>query len=130
MIIKHFQKKNVSISKTTITNIKNRKENVVTTNPKPKKRGRRSTLSERQLSDLKKMAELPNPPTQDAMAQKLKTTKNIARYHIRESLDKRLALKPKVHGLSKDTINKRSKRSWPLYMRLRGQRWKKYITSD
>jgi hypothetical protein len=42
----------------------------------------------------------------------------------------KLVKKPKGHALTPATILKRYKRSWPLYLRLRKDRWKRFITSN
>ena len=72
----------------------------------------------------------PNPPTQKAMAKRLKTTVDVIRYQIFKKFDKKLVKKPKGHHLTPRTIEIRKRRSWPFYLRLRGDRWKNIITSD
>ena len=64
------------------------------------------------------------------MAMKLNTSIDTVRYAINKKLDAKALKKPKVHKLSPKTIEKRWKRSWPLYRRLRGGRWKNVITTD
>ena len=97
---------------------------------KVEKRVRKSVLSEIQFSRLKNMVKNPNPITQKSMANSLNTTQRVINYQINKVLKKKLVKKPKGHALSPQTIEKRRKRSWPLYRRLRGQRWTKVITSD
>lgn len=130
VIIKHFAKKGIKIASGTITNIKKRNQNKVEKVKKVETRGRKSVLSEVDLQRLKRMTENPNPTTQQEMANKLKTTRDVVKYQTKKVLGKKLVKKPKGQVLSDQTIEKRRKRSWGLYRRLRGERWTKVITSD
>jgi hypothetical protein len=129
VIIKYFKNQNIVVNSGTISKIKKRKENShkivrkVQTN-------RKSVLSERQLSQLKVMVNNPSPLPQQAMANKLNTSRQVIAYKIKHKLNKKLVKKPRCHALSASTVKKRWLRSWSLYLRLRGQRWQKVITSD
>ena len=113
-----------------ISKIKKSSENSGNVVKKVDKRGAKSVLSEVQFSRLKDMVSNPNPITQRAMAKRLETSPQVINYQINKVLKKKLVKKPKCQALSANTIEKRYKRSWPLYRRLRGQRWTKVITSD
>ncbi len=76
------------------------------------------------------MVEKPNPPTQTALGKKFGVTKQAINYRIKKVLAKKRVKKPKGQVLSAASIEKRMKRSWPMYLRLRGQRWQKIITTD
>ncbi len=130
VILRWLGERGIKFSGAGLSKIKNKSENKVENGVKVEKRGRKSTLSERQLSSLKKMVENPNPPSQQSMAYRLNTTRDVVKYQIKKVLKKKLKKKPKGQVLTKSTIEKRHKRSWPLYLRLRGQRWTKVITSD
>lgn len=130
VIISHLKKQNIKVSKFLISTINNNRENKQKVVKNLKKSGRKSVLSEVQFSKLKNMVKNPNPMTQELMATKLKTTQQVISYQINHVLNKKLATKPKGQVLSAQTIEKRRQRSWPLYRRLRGQRWTKMITSD
>lgn len=129
-IVDHFKKQGIKICKATIGNIKNRSENSDRNVSRVSKRGRKCSLSKTQIQTLKEMVKKPNPPTQEAMAKRLKLKKHQIRYYINKKMNKKLALKPKVHAMSEATIEKRFRRSWLLYRKLRDQRWRKYITTD
>ena len=90
MIIKDLKEKQISISKSTISDIKNEKENPKEINKKMFKKGNRRSLTEIQIKGLKIMAENPNPPTRKAMANKLKTTRSVVIYGINHILKKKL----------------------------------------
>ncbi|RWS18313.1 hypothetical protein B4U80_10958 [Leptotrombidium deliense] len=92
--------------------------------------GRPRVITKRQLSMLKKMVSEPNPISQRAMASKLKMCEGTVRYHIKHTLHKKVVVKPTCHAMTESTIEKRYKRSWSLYMRLRGDRYMQYITTD
>jgi hypothetical protein len=130
VIIKYFSEQNISVSVGSISNIRNKKENNQNVANKLETRGRKSVLSKSQLLKLEKMTTNPNPMTQQAMANRLNTSQQVISYQIKKKLNKKLLKKPKGHQLSAKTIEKRFRRSWPLYRTLRGQRWTKVITSD
>lgn len=130
VILKTLKKQNIVIHPIMISRIRNRRENPIQIKPKVQKRGNRSILSSVQFSQLNKIVQNPNPPTQKEMANKFKVSQQVISYQINKVLKKKLVKKPKGQRLSAATIEKRRRRSWPLYMRLRGDRWKSFITSD
>jgi transposase len=130
LIIDHFKAKNIKVVKSTISKIKNKSENNQNLANKVETRGRKTMLSKQQITRLKKMAENPNPRTQKSMAKSLNISQQVVSYQINKVLDKKLTKKPKGQELSEKTIQKRYRRSWPLYLKLRGQRWTKLVTSD
>ncbi len=75
------------------------------------------------------MVEKADPPTQREMAKVLDVSQRTIGRNIKK-LNMKLVKKPKYHALTPATILKRYKRSWPLYLRLRKDRWKRFITSD
>ena len=130
MIIKELKRQNIKMSRSLISDIKKRRGKTQENKTEVETRGRKSILSETQLSNLKKWTDIPNPPTQIDMAKRLKTTQQVISYQINKVLNKKLSLKPKGHHLTLATIEKRRKRSWPMYLRLRGERWRKVLTTD
>lgn len=130
MIRRHLKKKNIDISLGMISKIRNELNVGLKKSEKTETRGRKSSLSKRQLLVLKNMTENPNPLTQSSMANKLGTNVGVIQYQINKILNKKLLKKPKCQALSPKSIGKRYRRSWPLYLRLRGQRWRKVVTSD
>jgi len=133
-IIKHFKKQNVSISIGYLSKIKNRKENSLDEDNKPsktkKKPGPQSLITKPKLARLKKMVTSTNPPTQIEMAKRLNVSKTTINSTIKKKLNLKSVKKPKCHHLSPDMIEKRRKRAWPMYRRLRENRWRKVITTD
>lgn len=130
VIKKYLKKQNINVSKSVISRINNKSDKIDENEKNDKKiRGKR-VLTERQNITLNKWIESPNPPTQQTMANRLNTSQQVISYQINKVLNKKLVKKPKCHALSPKTIEKRWRRSWPLYRRLRCQRWKKVITSD
>jgi hypothetical protein len=75
------------------------------------------------------MVEKADPPTQREMAKVLDVSQRTIGRNIKK-LNMKLVKKPKGHALTPATILKRYKRSWPLYLRLRKDRWKRFIRSD
>jgi [histone H3]-lysine36 N-dimethyltransferase SETMAR len=105
---------------------KQRQENAPRSTVRP---GPSRVLSERQINQLVSMASGPNPPTQVAMASKLQVSqKTISRELKRNGLVR--LKKPRGHRISPATQQKRKRRSLPLYRKLAGDRWKKFITVD
>lgn len=130
LIQSHLKKKNIHISIGHLSNIKNNKEKISTPKEEQKKRGRKSKVTKPILARLKRMADSTDPPTQKDMAKRLGVTKDCVRYNIKNKLDKKLVNKPKGNYINETMIEKRRIRSWPLYLRLRKDRWKKVITTD
>ena len=64
------------------------------------------------------------------MAKKFGVSHSTINYQINNVIDKKKVKKPKGQVLSGASIEKRWKRSWQMYRRLRGQRWTKVITTD
>lgn len=129
MIIRHLKKEREFISKAMISKIKNGKVGGKKINGSVEKRGRPSKLQTSQLKRLKQMVVRPDPPTQRAMAVSMNISQSSINYIIKK-LQLKMVKKPKCHHLSESSIEKRRKRSWPLYVMLRGERWKKFVTSD
>jgi hypothetical protein len=129
-IISHFKKKGIKITNSVISKIKKRKENPPKIKPKTSKRGNRSALTETQFQELKKMVTKPNPPVQTALAKRFIVSQPTISYQINKVMKLKKVKKPKGQVLTPAAIEKRRKRSWPMYLRLRGQRWKKVVTTD
>lgn len=91
--------------------------------------GRRSSLNARQLGWLQKEFVKPNPLTQRNMGNHLNISpRQVRRYKSKFGL--RTVKKPKGHEISEQSRLKRHRRSWPMYLRLRGGQHEKFITSD
>jgi len=93
------------------------------------KTGRKPKLNSGQVRRLLKQVDNVDPPTLKEMASKYNVSPSTVHRIIKKN-SRRLVKKPKVHAMSPDTIDKRAKRSWPLYMRLKKDRWRRVITSD
>ena len=86
-------------------------------------------LNERQVERLVTEAKKKNPPTQGALGKKFKISQQLVSLQLKREGLKRLK-KPKCHQLNENTREKRRRRSWPLYKRLNGHQWKKFVTVD
>lgn len=104
MIIKELKRQKIKITSGTISNIKKRSKNKEKFIKNTANCGRKTVLSERQLSSLRVMVNKTNPLTQKAMANKLGTTRNVVKYQIKYNLNKKLVKKPKCHQLNAQTI--------------------------
>ena len=128
VIIKHFKGEGITITKNIISRIRHRKENDEKSS-RAAAPGQKRKAGKRDLKVLSAMLDNVNPPTQAAMARKLKVSPRSIRRYI-GILKRRKVKKGKVHALSPSMIEKRAARSNRLYNRLRGDQYKKYITSD
>lgn len=136
MIVKHFSKSNVFVSEQYLYKLRNEMKkslnNEQTGAKSGQKIGRPLKLIQKshQLKELEKFVKRSDPPTQEWLANKFKVSRSAISYIIRKVLNKKLVKKPIVHKLTKLAIEKRYRRSWSLYRRLRENRWKKFLTSD
>ncbi len=131
LIIDHFKKRNIKLSKGTINRIKNRdrKEEETTENRRPKGVDIKK-LDQKKIKKLKLMAENPNPKPQKEMGRILQCSQQNISYHINKTLKMKIKIKPRVHQLSALNIKNRAKRSLNLYKILNNQKWRKVITTD
>ena len=109
VILKKLKEQNIVIHRNMISRIRNRKENPIQIKPKPVKRGNRSALSNMEFLQLKKMAENPNPPIQEAMAKQFNVSRPTIYYQINKVLKKKLVKKPKGQALSVANIEEMPK---------------------
>lgn len=119
-IIDSLAGKNVVIGTSQVYRIKHGqqwKENVEPTQFRP---GPRRALSERQVRQLVEEAKVTNPPTQKAMAAKRKVSRQLVQLELKRNGLKRLKKRP-CHQLSETMMEKRCRRSWPLYLRLNNE---------
>lgn len=128
-IKKHFKSKNVTISKSHLSRIKNDTHWVKIYDRKQRKSSWNSSITTRKKQRLEKMIIDPNPMTQMAMANKIKTSRYAVNRYIKRT-DRKLVKKPVVHQLNDNTIQKRKERSWQLYNKLKCGQWRNIITSD
>ena len=70
-----------------------------------------------------------DPPTQRQMAKKLNCSQSMINHLIEKRLKKK-RIKPEVHRLTADNIEKRRSRSFKLYQKLNNGKWKKFIITD
>ncbi len=87
-------------------------------------------MTKEKMKKLEKMVKSKNPLTMKQMSQKLKISVPLIEYRIHKTLNMKSVKKPKVHAISKANIEKRRRRSWPLYLKLNNGKWKNYITTD
>lgn len=130
VIINYFKKKKISVSLKLISKIKNNSENDNNLINKSLNYGRKSLLSKPQLRRLKEMVIKPNPPTQKSMGKKLGVSQQVISYQINKKLKYKKVVKPKGHELTPKMQLKRYQRAWPLYHRLKHNRWENVITTD
>jgi len=128
-IISEMSQKGLQIGTGTISRIRNGQQRVKKSSENKENQVRSSKLTKRQLNRLAKETSKPNPATQRALAEILNISPSGVRYHLKK-LDRKLVKKPRGHRISEASREKRRRRSWPLYLRLRGQRFEKFITSD
>ncbi|RWS20224.1 uncharacterized protein B4U80_05981 [Leptotrombidium deliense] len=64
------------------------------------------------------------------MACKLNMSRGTVQYHLKKTFDMKVVRKPRCHAMTASTVEKRYKRSWPLYLRLRCNKYTNYITTD
>lgn len=128
--LKCLKKQNITISKAQLAVY--RKNGLPLLRPISKKNrsGRKSTLSNRQISNLKQMVRKKNAPTQKSLATHFKTTRSIITYTLKKKIGVKLIKKPLRHFLSEQMIKKRHRRSFGLYKELNCNKWQKYITVD
>lgn len=131
MILNWCKKRQINCSHGTIKRIKN-KCNKIKNCEKISKMSHPilKKLSKSDLKKLKNMTLKPNPISQRLMAKKLNTCATNINYHIHKTLKLYTRMKPKVHCLNENQIQKRKTRSIKLYNLLSDQKWKSFITSD
>jgi hypothetical protein len=71
-----------------------------------------------------------NPSTQRGMTSKLGESKETINNIINNTLKATLRKKCIVHQLKMAQIEKRRARSWKLYLKLKCNQWKNFVTSD
>lgn len=128
-IIKYFEQQKVYVSKGYLSKIKNPKENLENQSPNSS-RGRKPKITKKQLKWLNRETSKPNPILHNLLAKRLGVTRRTIGYNIKVKLNKNLVSKPKCHFLNEAMIEKRYKRSWSLYQKLKCGKYKNYITSD
>ena len=113
----------MSISKDLISKVKCEKENLNSKAVNVEKRGRKSLLNKQKIMKLKNMLKSVNPPTQNSLATGFSVSRGCIQFNIKKLWMKKVK-KRRGHALSEGTIKKRLIRSWPLYLRLRHDRWR------
>lgn len=82
------------------------------------------------VKKIRTMIQRVNPPTQREMAHNLHISLGTVNRVIHEVLQCKLRKKCKVHQLTMRQIENRRSRSWKLYLKLAGGRWKNVVTTD
>lgn len=130
VIQRKLAKEGKSISIAYLSKLKNAEDrHAPCMHSRKQRRGRFRTFTPQRLATLKRLVSTTNPPTQRDLARRFHCSQPAISKAIKW-LDLRIVKKPKSHALTADTIEKRRRRSWPLYLRLRGDRWRNYITTD
>ena len=127
-ITRWFKGRGVPISASYVRQINRQMKNPPSP-PPSETRGRKPKLSPMQIRSLTSNLEKEDPPTQKEMAKKYDVHDRTIRRNIKK-LGRKIVVKPKVHAITENTKEIRRIRSWPLYIRLRKNRWMKVITSD
>jgi len=128
----HFMKSNppVNVSESYLSRIRSGKSSQNQSKSKKEvKRGVKPKLNRDRIRRLLKRVDNVNPPTQRELSNDYNVSQTTIHRVIKKS-GRKLVIKPTCHTLPESTIEKRAKRSWPLYMRFRKDRWKHFITSD
>jgi orotate phosphoribosyltransferase-like protein len=87
-------------------------------------------MTKEKFKKFEKMVNSKNPLTMKQMSQKLNISVPLIEYHIHKTLNKKSVEKPKVHTISKASIEKSRRRLWLLYLKLNNVKWKNYMTTD
>ena len=125
----HFLKSNVVVSREYLSRIRSGKKCHSNGQVKKSKPGPEPKLNSKQIRGILTAIDNSDPPSQRDLALKYEVSQSTIKRVIKKS-NRKLVKKPKVHAISRDTIEKRYRRSWQLYMRLRKDRWRKVVTSD
>ena len=126
-ILKHLRERNINISSSSVSRIKN--NNHWLPNGERKRKKTPTKMDKEKLTKLKSLISGPNPPTQKEIGKKLNLSQQLVGYWIKK-LDKKLVKKPKVHLMTSTNVEKRAKRTYKLYLRLNNGKFEKYISSD
>ena len=127
---KELKKEGLSISDAYLSKLKNAEIDQIPTGRRQEKQPRKlRKLSSANFAKLKKLISVTNLPTQRDLAKRFHCSRHFIQYAIKRA-GKKLVEKPKCHALTAKTIEKRMKRSRPLYRRLCNERWRRYVTSD
>lgn len=123
LIVKHFAKDNIVVSQRYLYYLKDKMKNPCeyqqTVAKSSGKVGRPSSLTLKQLKRLDILTQKADPPTQEILSRKFGVSRSSISYNLKRVLNKKIVKKPKNHFMSNPTVEKRYKRSWSLYRRLR-----------
>lgn len=125
-ILKHD---GINISQPTISNIKRKIGRQRNSATKIKILRQKSRLATTIVKKVIKKIDVDNPPTQRAIAKSLHIAQSSVS-NIIKNAGYDLRKKRKVQKLTLSTIDKRCRRSGPLYRQLANHRYKKFITTD
>ena len=128
VIVKRFREMGITINKRIVSAIANDKYKKETSSH-ASTRGPNRKLQGQQLRQLTSWLNNKDPMTQAEMGRRLHISPKSVRNYI-GLLRRRMVKKGKVHHLSDTAVDKRFKRSYPLYHRLKCGKFKRYITSD
>lgn len=130
MIRKQLKDQNFTLSNRYLTNLRREmrvgEENI----DKVETRGRKPKLSKRQQSQLKQKLLKEDPDTVSKLADDFAITRGAVRYYRDVKFGFLKRRKVRVHALTQRAMDQRRRRSWPLYLSLRDDRWKRWISSD
>ena len=133
MIMSALKKENISVSSGFITKICKEEENIPENRPPASKSnnvGRPTKLLKQRYEVLKRKLLVENPPSISSLSREFDLCRSAIRYWRDEKFNLKKRQKRKVHALTPSAIAQRYQRSWPLYLQLRKDRWKNFITSD
>lgn len=132
-IINHFKLKKVKVSKCSINLIKKKysydKENFPCEPKKPERRGRPLSLTNRQVSNLKKEVLGANPKSQKDLGDKYEVHQTTIGRYIKRNFKLKRTKKRKVHFLSEKQCARRFQSALRLYRFLR-ENLSKIISTD
>ena len=133
MIISELKKENISISSGFISKVRSEKENFHENVPpvaKSSNCGRPTKYPKQRYEVLKRKLLTENPPSISSLSKEFELDRSTIRYWRDREFKLKKLQKRKVHALAPAAIEQRYQRSWPLYLQLRNDRWKNFITSD
>lgn len=127
-IQKELRQQGWDVSRASISRVRNDKLRSQKNKDGKENRGRKSKLTQRKIKWLNKELLKTDPPTQKHLANKLEVNERTVRYYIKKFGLKKVK-KPKCHAISEKSRQKRYRRSWPMYLRLKKE-YRKIITGD
>lgn len=135
MIIRHFKKKNVFVSKSYLYYLKSssEKSSDLFSGSKVERKvgGRPSKLNSTQLKKLDMVTKSADPPVLKQLSKEFKVSEGAIRYNLKHKLGKKLVKKPKAHYNSANSNNTKTIPSFLVAVFApKKQKMENFVTSD